>query len=1167
MNDYFKKLQEDRIANAKVLEKPSMGGVRNSVVEKYTEQAHFIYELLQNADDVKATKASFILEEEGLIFIHNGKKKFSVSNLQTEKEDQNKGTLGHINAITSIGNSSKKIEQQIGKFGVGFKAVFQYTNTPQVYEDEYKFEIQRFIVPHLIEKDHKKRPPHHTLFYFPFDNPNISKEKSYKEIDNRLQNLDSPLLFINHLQEIQWETTTAKGAYTKKVRSELIKNDIEVTRQTTSKTANNETIEEQSFLVFTQKIAESAFDASIAYLLKDAQTVDFSKQHPAFCFFPTREQTNLRFIIQAPFLLIDNRQGIKRGNEWNEKIIQQLANLTAESIPIVKELGLLKDDFFNALPIQQNIFDQDDLYWAFIEKTFNKLSGTELLLPTKEGNFTNRYGAYLANSSAVLGLFSSEQLALLFDDEKVKWVFPTLIGSRRRQTALGNFLFDVLNIRELDINTLLNRLHIDFLQSQTDEWLFSFYEYLADVSYVWTILMNKPIIRTENNEQLSPLNAANELQVFLPSELKSEFPTVKKVFLESEKCKRLFEGLKIREADLKAEIEVFILPQYRGKEFPEKKHRGNHFELFYAYYLQCSKRELFEYISKLQKKTFIESIKEDKKYIVFPKEVYFRTEPLQVYFNNSTNIYWLNEDEYEVYYEKYGKEAIITFLKDLGVNETPRQGMVILNRYQIPSYKKSQKLKLLTDGKAYYLRDYQIEHLEENLQKLDRNLSVIIWNFLSESLDLNNFETKLQYHYKYYRDKYQYKDAYFIRLLKSKPWLFETKNNAPLKPSEISLEALEKNYPIDSLGNRKLIELLGIRKAKKAWEKDFTKEELKEIYLIAQRAKGYTKEDFAELERVKKRRLITQKQEGNPLSKRIKDIVKETDLNEINREIEEFEEFIKKTSNSPYLEETQNLLFEIKSKFVNVQEKVINQQQLVLNLMTLKEFSEEFVHSIKNSLTNINNRVIFIQKHLPDFVEKKLPNPRYEGLLKTYANDIEWEITNLDKVSDFILNYATVEDNLETFDVKEVIENVFDYNARSVLDENQINYEVVIERSLSIHYNRKAFEDIIENLISNSVKALDDIENKQIRCRGTVEAHKFVLYFSDNGCGIKKDRKEKIFDIYETSTRKQGGSGIGLFTVKTRLKSLNGDIKVVENEFKPTGATFKITLPFKNRKK
>ncbi|MBK6997582.1 MAG: hypothetical protein IPH31_22825 [Lewinellaceae bacterium] len=42
-----------------------------------------------------------------------------------------------------------------------------------------------------------------------------------------------------------------------------------------------------------------------------------------------------------------------------------------------------------------------------------------------------------------------------------------------------------------------------------------------------------------------------------------------------------------------------------------------------------------------------------------------------------------------------------------------------------------------------------------------------------------------------------------------------------------------------------------------------------------------------------------------------------------------------------------------------------------------------------------------------------------------------------------------------------------------------------------------------------------------------------------------------------------GGAGVGLFIVKTRIESLRGKVEIVENELKPIGTTFKITLPFK----
>ena len=49
----------------------AISNIWNSVVEKYSDQAHFIYELLQNANDAKATKSSFQLTQNGNIVLND----------------------------------------------------------------------------------------------------------------------------------------------------------------------------------------------------------------------------------------------------------------------------------------------------------------------------------------------------------------------------------------------------------------------------------------------------------------------------------------------------------------------------------------------------------------------------------------------------------------------------------------------------------------------------------------------------------------------------------------------------------------------------------------------------------------------------------------------------------------------------------------------------------------------------------------------------------------------------------------------------------------------------------------------------------------------------------------------------------------------------------------
>lgn len=90
-------------------------GIHALLTDLYPDTAHFIYELLQNAEDMNATTVRFILESGGIDFEHNGtKRSFNIAD---------------IDAITNIGHNSQKKDDptSIGKFGVGFKAVFAYT--------------------------------------------------------------------------------------------------------------------------------------------------------------------------------------------------------------------------------------------------------------------------------------------------------------------------------------------------------------------------------------------------------------------------------------------------------------------------------------------------------------------------------------------------------------------------------------------------------------------------------------------------------------------------------------------------------------------------------------------------------------------------------------------------------------------------------------------------------------------------------------------------------------------------------------------------------------------------------------------------------------------------------------------------------------------------------
>src|SRR2546429_2266299 len=101
---FIDEVRVDRQPLAHVLKKHR--GIRKIVEDLYPDRAHFIYELLQNAEDTGAFEARFALCEDSVTFEHNGR--------PFTKDD--------IWRITDIGEGTHN-EDKIGRFGVGFKAV------------------------------------------------------------------------------------------------------------------------------------------------------------------------------------------------------------------------------------------------------------------------------------------------------------------------------------------------------------------------------------------------------------------------------------------------------------------------------------------------------------------------------------------------------------------------------------------------------------------------------------------------------------------------------------------------------------------------------------------------------------------------------------------------------------------------------------------------------------------------------------------------------------------------------------------------------------------------------------------------------------------------------------------------------------------------------------
>ena len=174
----------------------------------YSDQTHFILELLQNAEDVNATQVIFRLYRDRLEFEHDGGD-FNVKD---------------IKAICKLVFGTKGNDpSKAGKFGVGFMSVYSFTRSPSIHSGDEHFTIENYEQPRTTQSENSELG---TLFVFPFDHLERQPEDSYDEISARLQELDvRTILFLRHIREITYEIENGdSGSYRTETDKELIWN-------------------------------------------------------------------------------------------------------------------------------------------------------------------------------------------------------------------------------------------------------------------------------------------------------------------------------------------------------------------------------------------------------------------------------------------------------------------------------------------------------------------------------------------------------------------------------------------------------------------------------------------------------------------------------------------------------------------------------------------------------------------------------------------------------------------------------------------------------------------------------------------------------------------------------------------------------------------------------
>lgn len=360
----------------------------------YSRNAHFIFELIQNAEDNTYTEteanASLCFElvktdptrtpsSNGAVIIRNNEIGFSPDN---------------VNAICAVGKSTKsKTQGYIGEKGIGFKSVFKVTTNPHIFSNGYSFclpEIDEetrlgYIVPQWIDIPPKGIDLTQTTIILPLD----KKEFNYEKIETMLREIEpETILFLSKLKQLKIITDTEDNGdnitiYKDDSEAPFIHILVEGTWQGKNLYKLDEflfyakSFDKPPEITHEKRIGIDQRDVSIAFPIGE----DKESAGKIFAYLPVQPDTGLPFIINADFILTSNREDVLKDEPWNQWLLDCVSDVFIEAFEKWLDAETYRTKIFGFIPLGAN----NDFLKPVVDSIQSNLKNHKIILTEPDG--------------------------------------------------------------------------------------------------------------------------------------------------------------------------------------------------------------------------------------------------------------------------------------------------------------------------------------------------------------------------------------------------------------------------------------------------------------------------------------------------------------------------------------------------------------------------------------------------------------------------------------------------------------------------------------------------------------------------------------------------------------------------------------------------------------
>ncbi|MGQ4808261.1 hypothetical protein NKDENANG_01639 [Candidatus Entotheonellaceae bacterium PAL068K] len=753
---------------------------RMLLADRYDDRTHFIFELLQNAEDALARRpvwegsraVNFALSESALRVSHSGK----------PFDDRD------VRGICGIAESTKDLTA-IGRFGIGFKSVYACTDRPEVHSGAEDFAIESFVWPTAAPR--VDRGGDETIIVLPL---NACDDAVREEIAGGLQQLGlRTLLFLRQIEEIAWSVEGGPSGLYRRSKPEAMGENV---RRITVTGQEESEPNEETWLVFSREATTDegavAGHVEIAFSIAQEQeshrwSVQTVSDSPLVVFFPTVLQTHLGFLVQGPYRTTPSRDNVSRSDPWNQCLVEGTAALLVEALRWLRDHDMLDTTALRCLPLDPARFGKGSRFAPLFEATRTALA-TEPLLPRFGGNHVPASEARLARTQDLRELFSPSQLGTLFShvgtlfshDGELAWLSSDI--TQDRTPELRQYLMRELGITEVTPETILPRLDGSFLKAQPDGWILDLYEFLNGQPALRRRLNDLPLIRLEDGAHV-PVRSNGQPQAFLPGAIETGFPTVRRAVCATDEARKFLQSLGITEPDPVDDVVRNVLPGYQGDEVDvvdvDDVDYDADIRRILAAFATDSKGQREKLLASLRESFFVMAVDagNGSKWVSKPGAVYLATQRLKELFEGVSDVLLVDDA-----YSCLRGEDVRDLLEACGATRYLRPLRVEV------TWEKRQQLRERAEAigtrSEEHIEDYSIHGLELLLRSLptlelsqQRQKTDLLWEALSDLEQRQRSVFTGTYRGQYYGPRRCDFEPAFIELLRGTAWVLDANGN------------------------------------------------------------------------------------------------------------------------------------------------------------------------------------------------------------------------------------------------------------------------------------------------------------------------------------------------------------------------------------------------------